>query len=232
MPGYYLSSSVNQDPKGSSIQALSGVLEPDSLINLPGVLIGARVVGASDQGSYLEPMLGYRKSLSSDRQASLSAVAFGTHGSGSHDGASYSATRVGAEVGADARLTPRSRWAEVHVTVGASLTGLDAKGDYCMEQRGTNAGYGVDCGLGSTMPKTPIHATSSGLYPGANVGVGFDFARHLESAFQGGRLSASVGAGTMPIVFNAVQGNAKTYTTFGLALSLSLGSAAPDDKAN
>ena len=72
----------------------------------------------------------------------LGAVAYGTHASGDSRRANYSATRGGAELMFDFRATPRSNWVEVHLFGGGSLTGLSAKGDYCVDQNGQ---FGIDC---------------------------------------------------------------------------------------
>src|SRR5205085_5009216 len=60
MPGYYLSSSVQQPPKGSSIAQAAILVEPDDIIHVPGLIVGGRYVGESAEGGYPEPMVGYR----------------------------------------------------------------------------------------------------------------------------------------------------------------------------
>src|SRR5262249_46264781 len=83
VPGYYLSSAVQKDPKGAAISQAALLVEPDSIIHVPGLVVGARYVGDSSKGGYPEPMLGYRAFVDADNRIAVSAVGFATHGSGS-----------------------------------------------------------------------------------------------------------------------------------------------------
>ncbi|HEY3236243.1 MAG TPA: hypothetical protein VGJ84_16115 [Polyangiaceae bacterium] len=216
IPGYYLSSAVQKNPKGSSFTQLALLLEPDRWI-VPGLIAGARIVGSKDTGSYIEPGAGYRAFLDSDRRVAVGGVAFGTHSSHSKDYASYDATRMGAEALLDVRPTPWSKWFELHLLAGASFTGLWASGDYCLDVDGL---YGVQCP--NTNP-LPVHARASGLYPALTGGLALDFARHLEKFFHGGSFAVLASAGTMPAVVGKEQKSAKIYGSVGATLSLAFG---------
>ena len=217
VPGYYLSSAVRSDPKGTPMSQGAALFEPDRILSLPGLAFGARYAGDKTSGPGLEPMLGYRHYVDSDRRFSLGAFGYGTHARGSNRGARYSATRGGAEAGIDARLTPASQWLEVHVMAAASLTGLTASGTYCLDASGA---YGVDC---PTPPDAVTNASVSGFYPSMSGALAFDFARHIQSVFHGGRLVADVATGTMPTVIGGSQKDAYVFVAGGLSLTLAFG---------
>ena len=50
VPGYYLSSSVAQKVRGTSIPQVALLFEPDELIGVPGLVVGGRYVGDEDSG--------------------------------------------------------------------------------------------------------------------------------------------------------------------------------------
>src|SRR5689334_23231481 len=56
VPGYYLSSAVQSAPKGTAVQQVSAVFDPDDWTALPGLFVGGRIEGTEDTGSYGEPM--------------------------------------------------------------------------------------------------------------------------------------------------------------------------------
>src|SRR5579859_2332763 len=126
LPGYYLSSGVQATPKGAAISQAAVLVEPDSILHVPGLVVGGRYVGDSTKGGYPEPMAGYRAFLDDGKQVGVSAIGFGTRGTGSSKGASYAATRGGAEAGIDFRATPESKWFELHLLGNASITGISA----------------------------------------------------------------------------------------------------------
>ena len=216
VPGYFLSSSVRQDAKGTPIGQASVMVEPDRWIDLPGAVIGGRYVGESDQGGYPEPMLGYRAYLGDEKRLALGGLAYGTRASGENERASYEAWRVGSELGTDFRITPESHWLELHVFGSAALTALSAEGAYCLD---AELRYGVDCGE----MQVTASAEAQGFYPSFDAGVGFEVARHLDSVFHGARLDLQIGAGTMPSLVGAEQTSARTYASLGGGLSLALG---------
>jgi hypothetical protein len=217
IPGYYLSSSVQEQSKGAAITQAAVAVEPDSIFHVPGLVVGGRYVGEASKGGYPEPMLGYRTFLDGDKRLGVMAVGYATHGSGSSKGASYAATRGGAEAGIDLRATPESKWFEVHVLAGASLTGVKAEGTYCLD---ANGAYGIDCP--DAMQKFQ-YATAGGFYPAATGGVSVDVGRHFNGEFHGGRIELLVGGGTMPKVVGGAQGSAHSYASAGLALSVGFG---------
>jgi hypothetical protein len=216
VPGYYLSSAVREDAKGTPIAQASVMVEPDRWIDLPGAVLGARYVGQSDKGGYPEPMLGYRAYLGDDRRLALAGMGFGTRGKGESERASYEAWRAGGEIGSAFRITPESHWLELHIFGSAALTALSAEGAYCLD---VDLRYGVDCGEAQVTSS----AEAGGLYPSFDAGFGFEVARHLDSAFHGVRLDLQIGAGTMPSVVSAEQTSARTYASLGGGLSVGLG---------
>jgi hypothetical protein len=229
VPGFYLSSTVTDEPKGSPVSQAAALLEPDDLISLPGLGIGARYVGKAEEGGYVEPMLRYRTNLDKEKRVGVGAVGFGTHASGSDRGASYSATRGGAEVSVDARVNERNHWAELHVYAGATATGLFADGKYCQNDA---TGYAVDCpedDFGNVIQDGDMSAELSGVFPTAFAGVSLDLARHLDSVFHGVRVGTYVAGGFMPTYKNAEREDNKAFSAIGLALTVGLGAETRND---
>ncbi|MBK7585203.1 MAG: hypothetical protein IPI67_34075 [Myxococcales bacterium] len=222
VPGYYLSESVQENPRGATIGQAAVMFEPGELIGAPGLAIGGRYVGKKDSGGYPEPMLRYRTGLDDKQVFSVGALAFGGYGHGSNNGASYEATRVGAEVGVDVLMSPPSKYLEVHFAGSLGLTGLDANGDYCLDANGR---FGVDCG---DPPFVLSHAKASGFYSSASGAIALDFARRLHGIMHGGRLALYGAVGRMPRVEAAEQKDGKTYTAIGLSITLGLGASEPD----
>jgi len=217
VPGYFLSSSVQENAKGSVIGQASGMFEPGELIGVPGLAVGARYVGKAEEGGYFEPMARYRLSLDDKDVFAAGVVLYGTHASGDAGGASYEATRAGGELGIDARATPESKWLELHLAGTVGLTGLDAKGDYCLDQDGR---WGADC---PDPPYTLTHASVGGLYPTAGGAIAADLGRHLDGILHGARIAVHGAVGKMPRVERGEQRDAKTYTSAGLSITLGLG---------
>ena len=220
VPGYFVSGGTQDDPDSASMPQASLTFEPDRLIGVPGVYAGVRGVGGNDSDSYAEPLLGYRLRLDRERRFSAGAAVFATGASDDQKGASYSMIRGGAERGGDVRITPESDYAELHLSLGGSLVGLDADGEYCLD---SNERYGVDCPDGE---RVLTAASLGGWYPALNTGVSLDFGRQLTGAFHGGRLAFLFSAGTQPRLIAAEQVDPLAYTAFGLALSLGFGAYA------
>lgn len=218
MPGHYLSSGVTDDPKGTSIPQLAALFEPDEVLGVPGLFLAGRVAGTDESGVIAEPMLGYRHAF--DDRFAAGALLYGTHASHENKGASYSATRVGVELGLDVRVTPRSNWAELHATVGAAATGVSADGEYCLDSQGR---FGVDC---PDMPTAEdlVSVDASGIYPTGQLGLMLDVARHLDSAFHGARVGLVGAVGTMPTAVGGRQASAEPFASLGLSLTVGLGS--------
>lgn len=216
MPGYYLSQATQEKAKGGAVGQAAGMIEPGRLIGAPGLGVGGRYVTGGDSGGYVEPMLRYRGHLDDDQRFAGVAVAYGTYAKGSHQQADFSAARGGLEFGADARLTPVSKWVEAHVFASTSLTGLDAKGHYCLDAAGV---YGVDCGD----KDVPVATKAGGFYPAGTAGLALDFGKHLDSIFHGGRLAVLGSAGTQPHIEGGDQKSARWYTSAGVTLTLGVG---------
>src|SRR5687767_13701885 len=217
MPGHYLSAGVQASPKGAGIGQAAIMVEPDSIIHVPGLIVGGRYVGSSSSGGYPEPMIGYRTYVGADRLLAVSAIGYATHGSGSRSNASYSATRGGAEAGIDFRATPEFAWFELHVGAAASLTGISARGSYCLD---TNGRYGVDC---PNPPEPRIDASAGGFYPSGVASIAIDVGRRLNGEFHGGRIALMGGGGTMPRVVGGQQQSSEPYAGAGLSLTLGFG---------
>lgn len=217
VPGHYLSSGVQAEPKGTSISQAAILVEPDSIIHVPGLVVGGRYVGSSTAGGYPEPMIGYRTYIGDGHMLAVSAVGYATHGSGSRSNASYSATHGGAEAGIDFRVTPEYEWFELHLAAAASLTGISAKGSYCVD---SERRYGVDC---PDMPDRRIDASAGGLYPSGVGSIAVDIGRRLKGEFHGGRIALMGGGGTMPRVVGGQQESAKPYASAGLTLTVGFG---------
>jgi hypothetical protein len=217
-PGYYLSSATQAASEATAVRQLGADLEPDRWLQLPGLHAGVRYVGEPAAGGYAEPHLGYRRFLDGDRRFAAGVLAYGTHASGAADGASFEATRAGGELGADARVTPRSSLVELHLSARAALTALSTEGSYCVD---ADARYGVDCG---EPPQTQVDAEASGLYPSVTGGLALEAGRHLDSPFHGVRLELLGSAGSMPQVEYGRQTSARAYYSAGAGLSVALGS--------
>jgi hypothetical protein len=216
VPGYYMSQTVTEEPKGGGLTGLSVAVDPAKLLGTPGLVVAARLVGP-EEDTQLEPILGYRRSFGAGLGASIAGFVFGATGRGETDGASAKTTRAGSEVTADVRLGPASRWAEAHLVAGVSLQYVKASGTYCTEE---TMQYGRDC---PDVIVTQIDGSAKGLYPAATVGVAGHFARHRPSVFHGGRLFVLLTIGAMPTVVGGEQQSATSYLSIGLGLSLSFG---------
>jgi|SoiMethySBSTD1v2_1073268.scaffolds.fasta_scaffold07535_3 hypothetical protein len=221
IPGYYLSSAVAKDPEGSSVLQAMLLFEPDDLIDAPGLVGGGRVIGSEDSGTYAELLLGYRRALDQIRRFSLGAFGYASRGSASRDDASYEATRAGAEGVFDIAVTPEEEPVSVHVFAGASLTGIWANGEYCMDAEG----FGMDCG---SSPPPRVKAEAVGFYPALSGGLALNLGRHAESVFHGLRLAIHGAGGTMPRVIGARQQNPESFGAGGVSLTLGLGAATKD----
>ncbi|HKO51744.1 MAG TPA: hypothetical protein VJV79_28735 [Polyangiaceae bacterium] len=219
VPGYFLSSTVQEHAQGAAIGQLAMMFEPGERIGAPGLSVGGRYTGNRGGDGYLEPMLRYRMALDAEERFSAAAIGFGTHARAEREGASYSATRGGLELALNARVTPRSHWGELHAAVSAAATGLDANGKYCLD---SNQRFAVDC---TSSNVTGIRAEAGGVYPSATAMLSLDFARHLSGPLHGGSLGLLGSVGSMPRVESGIQAEPASYTAAGLSLTLGLGAA-------
>lgn len=219
VPGYFLSQGVKSEAAGAPIGQAAVLLDLGRLVGLPGLVIGGRYLGGSNDGGYPEPMLGYRTLLGKSQQLGAAFVAHGGHGSGEQDGASYEATTLGVEAAFDLRVTARRRWFELHLTGSATASALDASGRYCVGMDG----FGVMCPEPGDPPGTMVDASAGGIYPAVAVGLAVDTARHLAGYFHGARLSAQIAAGAMPRFASGEQQSAAGYLAIGLSLTIGFG---------
>lgn len=219
-PGFFLSSATTEDVSGRPSQQAAGWLDAGEWVGAQGLAVGGRYVGGDDSNGYGEPMVRYRHAVDSEDRFTLQAAGFGTVASGSNSGASYEATRLGAEVAFDGRVTPKSSWLEVHGFGGASVLGLDASGTYCTAPA---TGIGVDCREDGT--DHVVSGDVAGAFPAAFAGIGIDMARHLPIAVHGARLEAMAAGGMMPEIRDGVRTDTKPWTTFGVAITVRAGAA-------
>jgi len=214
MPGYFLSQATVEKPHGAGLGQLSLVLEPGDTLGTRGLVLGGRMVGPDHDLQY-EPMLGYRERVSDG--LALAGVVHGTHARAEDRGASYEATRVGAELSADLRLGRERRWLEPHVLATGSVTALTADGDYCLDQSNR---YGVDC---ADPPERRVSTHATGAYPALTAGVALHVAQHGASVFHGARVLALISGGAMPRVVGGEQTDSVGFASIGLALSIAVG---------
>jgi hypothetical protein len=214
VPGFMLSDATHA-VHGTPVGEVSGLVEPDTMVGIPGLVVGARQVG-SEGNTVFEPFAGIRRKLDDD--LSIAAIAFGTHGQGEASHASYEATRAGAEISADARVLT-SRFIDLHAQAAVSLTGLWASGTYCV----ATTGEGIDCN-GDANDRV-VDARLSGVYVGATTGLSLDLFRSQESVIHVVRLAAMLGFGAMPRVRDGKQEAGDAYVSGGMTLTVGLGRA-------
>jgi hypothetical protein len=220
VPGFFWSEAVKEHPDGDPIKQASVLVEPGKLIKVPGLAAGVRYVEGRSGDGHFEPMLRYRLWLDDADRLGLAFIAFGAHASGGNQGASYSLTRGGLELGVDVRVTPISQWAELHGLCGTSFMVLTVDGRYCTN---STTGFSVSC------PDQPpareiVDTEILGVYPAFFSGGALDFGRHLESAFHGFRVATWLGGGFMPHVRNGGQTDHQHgWASVGLGLTLGLG---------
>jgi len=217
VPGYYLSDATQAATnRGSPFGQLLGLVEPDRVIGVPGLIAGARHWGQHGDLT-LEPFLGYRHRLDDD--VSLAAIGYGTTMHGASNRASYSATRAGAELAADARMFAPARWLAFHGQAALSATYLDAHGSYCADRDG----LGVDCSDDGT--SRVVDGTVRGLFVAATATAALDLARLPTGGFHGLRIALLGSVGVMPQVRDGRETDGVHYASLGLSLTLGLGSA-------
>jgi hypothetical protein len=221
VPGYYLSSTVQNEHESAALPQLLALLEPDELIHVPGLYVAARTAGEPESGTALEPLVGYRTFVDADERFSVMGVGFFAYATGEDQFASFSALRGGVEAGLDARLTPVSRYLELHANMGASLTGLDADGSYCLGADGLSA---VDC-PDDPASRSVVTASASGFYPSGHAGLTLELGRHLHSPFHGARIGLDFAGGTMPTLRGGRQEGSTWYGAAGLSLTLGVGAS-------
>ncbi len=220
MPGYFLSSAT-QEPshKGDPTGQLLALVEPDHWIGARGLVAGARTWGSKADDAF-EPFLGYRHRLDDD--LALALIGYGAAMHGAERGASYRATRIGGELALDARLVAPTTWLAIHGQAVVSATYLDPRGTYCADPDG----LGIDCNQDGH--DRILDGTIRGAFAAATATLALDFGRLPAGRFHSLRL-AVLGVtgvtGVMPQVRNGIETDGVHYVSFGLTLTVGLGSA-------
>ena len=220
VPGFYLSDGTKEDPGVWDVHSqLAAFFDPGEVLGpAKGLGVGLRYVGGADDAGFFEPMVRYRSYLDDDQRVALAAVGYFAYAEGSHRGASYEALRGGAELTVDVRLTPRNRWAELHVLGGASITGIGLEGSFCTNP---DTGYGTDCDVDAG-EVAGTHMDFAGAYPSAFVGISVDLFRGVP-VLHGVRLGATMAAGTMPSVKDGERQKDRGWYSWGVNVTIGLG---------
>lgn len=216
VPAFYLSRSASNRSGGAPIPQLSALADLDRWLGLPGLLVGARLYGQS-QDTPGEPYVGYRRRI--DDVLALGGVVYGTSKHSTRALASYHATRIGAEALGDARLWAPAPWVGLHLHGSVSLTRIDASGTYCANPDGV----AVDCDQQDQSKNTMIDGSLHGTFPAGTVALALDFGRGETGTFHSARLALIAATGQMPLVKAGMQETTSFYTTLGLTLTLGVG---------
>lgn len=222
VPGAHLSDSVQENDEDITKLAHMGQLaihlNPGEWFGeASGITFGTRIVDGGDSHPLVEPMIRYRRYIDPNDRFAVGAVLYGTYNDGEHEGSSFEMTRFGGEVGMDVRVTPASAWFEVHVSYGASATGLWASGKYCRAEDG----YARDCDPTAGLLAN-THVDMSGVFPSGFVGLSLDLLRGVP-VFHGFRLGASAAAGTYPYFGAKEEAGSGAWYGFGFDLSVAFG---------
>ena len=214
MPVFNLSDSTREKDPGPQVSPqLSALFEPDHLLGTKGLILGARTWG-EEGDSPIEPMVGLRRKL--DERIAIAGIAYGTVVRGASRGASYRANRLGGELAVDALLLPMG-WLDLRLQATVAATYIGATGRYCVLANGE----GTDCDDYSR----EINGEVSGIFPSATAGAAIDFARQSTGVFHGARIAFLAAVGATPRLRDGIQQPTKdTYRSFGLSLTLGLGS--------
>lgn len=216
VPSSRLSTAARGDDRnGDTLPQLAGLFEPDRLLGIPGLIVGARMFG-EDSDFGFEPMLGYRTQRGA---LALAGVVYGTKLGAEQNGASYDATRLGGELAVDARVASLGPLAAVHVQGAVSATFLSASGTYCVEDDGD----GRDCD--ENTPIRMVDAELSGVYTAGALTVALDLGRTPTGIFHGLRFAGTIAAGHMPRLIDGRQVWGDPYASFGITLAVGLGAA-------
>jgi hypothetical protein len=215
VPAFYLSDAAQSSNAGQATGQLSLLLEPDRLLGIPGLIVGLRQFGGGDD-TLVEPYVGIRRRVTDD--LSLAAIGYGTATSAANSGASYSATRLGGELAADIRVLEIGAWVALHWQISASLTDIEASGNYCID---STTGLGVDCNNDGT--DTRVNGNVSGAFGAGTAQLSLDIGHRPSGVFHDVRLAVLASAGQMPQLSFGQEVGRTTYTSWGLSLTLGLG---------
>jgi len=216
IPGFLLSETVRSKPRHEEhMGQASAMIELGKKVLPAGVAFGGRMVERSGDG-WFEPMVRYRTHIGNNRRFSFATVVYGSHSTGADADAfaNYEMSRGGAEATVDVRATPRNRWAQLHISGGASLTGVRATGQYCVDQHG----YGLEC----RRQNVPIAGRIEGVHPSVFGGISIDAGRNNSAAvaFHHIRVGLHGAWGSQPrLRFGRQQDETAPWSSFGINLS-------------
>jgi len=221
VPAFLLSQATTPDQRGVSQNQAAATLEPDRWLHLPGLVVGARVIGRSGDALY-EPYVGYRTRFGGpDGALALAGIAYGTTNHAQGTLATYHAKRAGGELALDARIVQPWRWMSVHAQGAVAATAISATGTYCVDAMG----LGTDCDTKTPANNTVIDGKLSGVYAAATATLAVDLGRASTGGFHGARIALLGAAGEMPTVVAGHQRRGSLYGAFGLTLTVGLGPA-------
>jgi hypothetical protein len=215
VPAFYLSRSAQDRAGGAMTSQLSGLVEPDRWLGLPGLVLGARVYGEGHDTPG-EPYVGYRARI--DRSLAIAGIAYATAASSSDRLASYHATRLGGEAALDAQLWAPSPWFALHAQASLAATSIDAGGAYCVDANGV----AIDCHTDGTA-NTMVDGKLSGVFASASTTLALDVGRRDRGSFHGARIAVLAATGEMPLARGGVMEATAAYYSFGLTLTLGFG---------
>ena len=222
VPAAMLSDGARADvDEFSPAPQLSAWFEPGELIDRgQGIGIGLRYLGAG--GDFFEPMFRYRAWTDDNKQVAVMGVLYGTTATGEERRAQYKMSRLGAEFDVDVRVTPISRWIELHFSGGGSVTGVWADGKYCMNEE---TGYGRDCDMDKDdRPNAEVSIKTA--VPAVHVGMHVDLLRDIP-VIHGVRIGVMVAAGLQPTFQNAEVGHWMPWFSTGFQGSVGFGGPKP-----
>jgi hypothetical protein len=215
IPSFYLSRAAQDKSGGGPVLAFSTLFEPDRWLDLPGLLVGARLFGQSGDTPG-EPYVGYRKQVD---QLSLAAIVYGTGKRSTSKLASYHATRAGIELAADVPIWSPADWFALHAQASLAATRIKASGSYCVDVMG----IAVDCDTMDQTKNTMIEGSVEGYFPAGTLTLGFDFGRRSTGVFHSSRVAIIGTTGQMPLLKNGAQVATDFYASIGLTMTVGLG---------
>jgi hypothetical protein len=215
VPAFFLSKAVQDKAGGAVTSQLSALVEPDRLLGIPGLVLGARVFGQSGDTPG-EPYIGYRRQV--DEDIAVAGIVYGTSKQSASKLASYHATRVGGEAAIDAKLWAPVSWLGLHAQGALAATVISASGTYCVD----DMGIAKDCDITTPANNTMLDGTISGVFPAATATLAVDV-KTRNGLFHGARVAALAAAGEMPLVQSGMQNATGSYYSIGLLLTLAVG---------
>jgi len=215
VPAFYLSAAASK-PKGGGTGQLAVLFEPDHVIKVPGLLVGARLFG-NGKDTPVEPMIGFRRQLGPDFGWAI--IGYGTSKRSSERLASYHGFQMGGEIAGDGKIVGFTRWLSMHAQMAAAVTRVVASGKHCVD----GDGIGKDCDEQDMTKNTFVHSEASGFFPSATASVTLDVGRHGSSWFHSLRVALMLSAGRMPHVSGGDPQDDSTYFAAGLLATLGIG---------